>query len=115
MVRAPFLLAEGDPVVDFDRAGRFLAANQILGPAASMQGRVDQFGVSVGLGEGHKDRMRCLAKYKRLVILLSPTRLAYARSLPRDVHSIGGVSDVVLTAMSLLPQSTRRSENKGQV
>jgi hypothetical protein len=37
----------------FDGAGRLLATDQILGPAPSMEGRVDELGPSVGLAESH--------------------------------------------------------------
>jgi len=40
-------------VNDFYRARRFLAPNQIFRPAASVNGRVNQFGASVGFAEWH--------------------------------------------------------------
>ena len=53
VVDAPLRLLARLAADDLDGAGGLLAPDQVLGPAASVEGRIDQLGASVGLAHAH--------------------------------------------------------------
>jgi hypothetical protein len=50
------------PLDDLDRPRRLLAPDEVLGPAARMERRVDQLGPSVGFPEGHEAAGYCTVR-----------------------------------------------------